>query len=46
MCSDTAVSAGAFTLHAPYGLEPLAEADTIVLPGVADPSAPLGPTSR
>ncbi|MEU3985903.1 helix-turn-helix domain-containing protein [Streptomyces sp. NPDC026672] len=37
------VSAGAFTVRAPYGLDALAEADTIVLPGVADPTAPLPP---
>lgn len=46
VCSVTAdaeVSAGVFTLRAPYGLEALADADTIVLPGVADPSAPLPP---
>ncbi|OIJ98762.1 AraC family transcriptional regulator [Streptomyces sp. MUSC 14] len=33
------VSAGAFTVRAPYGLEALAEADTIILPGVAEPSS-------
>ncbi|MGX1270229.1 GlxA family transcriptional regulator [Streptomyces phaeoluteigriseus] len=31
------VSAGAFTVRAPYGLEALAEADTIILPGVEEP---------
>ncbi|WP_405967324.1 helix-turn-helix domain-containing protein [Streptomyces sp. NBC_00015] len=38
------VSAGAFTVRAPYGLEALAEADTIILPGVADPpdELPIG----
>ncbi|MBK3631208.1 DJ-1/PfpI family protein, partial [Streptomyces sp. MBT49] len=44
VCSPSAsgeVSAGAFTVRAPYGLEALAEADTIILPGVADPRAPL-----
>ncbi|MFD5745810.1 GlxA family transcriptional regulator [Streptomyces sp. NPDC127033] len=35
------VDAGVFTLRAPWGLEALAEADTIVLPGVADPTAPV-----
>ncbi|MET7440998.1 AraC family transcriptional regulator, partial [Streptomyces sp. NPDC005568] len=30
------VSAGPFAVRAPYGLDALAEADTIVLPGVAD----------
>ncbi|MER7686896.1 helix-turn-helix domain-containing protein [Streptomyces sp. NPDC097610] len=46
VCSPTAdaeVSAGAFTIRAPYGLEALAEADTIILPGVANPAAPLPP---
>lgn len=46
VCSPTAdeeVSAGPFTIRAPYGLEALAEADTIILPGVADPAAPLPP---
>lgn len=37
------VSAGPFALRAPYGLEALAEADTIILPGVADPTVPLPP---
>lgn len=31
------VDAGVFALQAPYGLEALADADTIVLPGRADP---------
>ncbi|MET7454209.1 helix-turn-helix domain-containing protein [Streptomyces sp. NPDC005574] len=44
VCSPAAeVSAGPFTVRAPYGLEALAGADTIVLPGVADPMAPLPP---
>ncbi|WP_327429020.1 GlxA family transcriptional regulator [Streptomyces sp. NBC_01236] len=46
VCSASAgeeVSAGPFALRAPYGLEALAEADTIILPGVADPTAPLPP---
>ncbi|GHD99512.1 GlxA family transcriptional regulator [Streptomyces alanosinicus] len=30
------VSAGAFTVRAPYGLRALAEADTIILPGLAE----------
>jgi transcriptional regulator GlxA family with amidase domain len=34
------VDAGAFTLRAPWGLEALAEADTIIVPGVADPAVP------
>ncbi|MET8025101.1 GlxA family transcriptional regulator [Streptomyces avermitilis] len=41
--ADDEVSAGPFALRAPYGLEALAEADTIVLPGVADPTVPLPP---
>ncbi|MFD5720427.1 GlxA family transcriptional regulator [Streptomyces sp. NPDC127036] len=40
---DAEVSAGAFTLRAPHGLEALAEADTIVLPGRSDLSLPLPP---
>ncbi|WP_406169604.1 GlxA family transcriptional regulator [Streptomyces sp. NBC_00996] len=46
VCSVTAdeeVSAGPFAVRAPYGLEALAEADTIVLPGIADPTVPLPP---
>ncbi|MFJ7997412.1 GlxA family transcriptional regulator [Streptomyces sp. NPDC096310] len=35
------VDTGTFTLRAPWGLEALAEADTIVLPGLADPTAPV-----
>jgi transcriptional regulator GlxA family with amidase domain len=42
VCSVTEeVNAGPFKVLAPYGLEALAEADTIILPGVADPTAPL-----
>ncbi|MCC0093482.1 helix-turn-helix domain-containing protein [Streptomyces flavotricini] len=37
------VDAGAFTLRAPWPLQALAEADTIVLPGVADPDVPVPP---
>ncbi|MFG3657277.1 GlxA family transcriptional regulator [Streptomyces sp. NPDC047706] len=37
------VNAGAFTVRAPYGLAALAEADTIILPGVADPPPTLPP---
>ncbi|MFF4104441.1 GlxA family transcriptional regulator [Streptomyces sp. NPDC001903] len=37
------VDAGAFTLKAPWPLQALAEADTIVLPGVADPDVPVPP---
>jgi transcriptional regulator GlxA family with amidase domain len=35
------ISAGAFTLRAPWGLSALAEADTIIVPGIADPTAPM-----
>lgn len=35
------VDAGLFTLQAPWGLDALAEADTIILPGCADPKAPI-----
>ncbi|MEV7288045.1 helix-turn-helix domain-containing protein [Streptomyces sp. NPDC093252] len=37
------VNAGPFTLRTPYGLELLAEADTIVLPGVENPPEVLPP---
>ncbi|WP_318203323.1 GlxA family transcriptional regulator [Streptomyces sp. SCL15-4] len=37
------VASGAFTVRAPYGLKALAEADTIMLPGVADPPETLPP---
>ncbi|MDQ0952225.1 transcriptional regulator GlxA family with amidase domain [Streptomyces phaeochromogenes] len=37
------VSAGPFNVRAPYGLDALAEADTIVVPGTADPTVPLPP---
>ncbi|MFF4844700.1 GlxA family transcriptional regulator [Streptomyces collinus] len=40
---EVSAAAGAFAVRAPYGLEALAEADTIVLPGVADPARPLPP---
>jgi transcriptional regulator GlxA family with amidase domain len=39
--SGPEVDAGAFTLRAPWGLSTLAEADTIIVPGVADPTAPV-----
>ncbi|GAA0596248.1 GlxA family transcriptional regulator [Streptomyces crystallinus] len=35
------VDAGAFTLRAPWRLDALAEADTVVVPGCADPVAPV-----
>ena len=40
------IDAGAFTLRAPWGLEGLRGADTIVVPGTADPAAPLPPSVR
>ncbi|MGW6410311.1 GlxA family transcriptional regulator [Streptomyces vinaceus] len=44
VCAPAAeVDAGAFTLKAPWPLRTLAEADTIVLPGVADPDVPFPP---
>ncbi|MEU4344877.1 helix-turn-helix domain-containing protein [Nocardia sp. NPDC023852] len=36
-----AVDAGVFTLRPPWGLEALADADTIVVPGCSDPSLPV-----
>ncbi len=35
------VSAGAFSLRPRWGLRTLARADTVIVPGVADPSAPV-----
>ncbi|MFF5987172.1 GlxA family transcriptional regulator [Prauserella flavalba] len=35
------VDAGTFTLRAPWGLDALADADTIILPGCADPARPV-----
>ncbi|XVQ07236.1 GlxA family transcriptional regulator [Spirillospora sp. CA-255316] len=40
------IDAGAFTLRAPWGLDGLAGADTIIVPGTADPAAPLAPAVR
>ncbi|MEU3282564.1 MULTISPECIES: GlxA family transcriptional regulator [Streptomyces] len=40
------LDAGAFTLRAPWNLEGLKNADTIVVPGIADPTAPLPPAVR
>ncbi|MGW3771394.1 GlxA family transcriptional regulator [Actinomadura verrucosospora] len=37
------VDAGAFTLRAPWGLDGLRDADTVIVPGAADPTAPLPP---
>lgn len=42
VCAPTEeVDAGAFTLRAPWPLAALEEADTIIVPGVGDPSAPV-----
>ncbi|MGH3812778.1 MAG: GlxA family transcriptional regulator, partial [Pseudonocardiaceae bacterium] len=42
ICAATEeIDAGAFILRAPWGLDVLAEADTIILPGCADPTAPV-----
>ncbi|WP_019927735.1 GlxA family transcriptional regulator [Nocardia sp. BMG111209] len=35
------VDAGAFTLQPPWGLEALRDADTVILPGCADPTAAI-----
>ncbi|MGW1705329.1 GlxA family transcriptional regulator [Streptomyces sp. NPDC002206] len=35
------IDAGAFSLRAPWGLDGLKGADTIIVPGTADPAAPL-----
>ncbi len=35
------VDAGIFAVRAPWGLDALTEADTIFLPGLADPTAPI-----
>ncbi|WP_431035315.1 GlxA family transcriptional regulator [Streptomyces sp. P6-2-1] len=40
------VAAGAFTLRAPYGLDALRTADTIIVPGTEAPLAPLPPAVR
>ncbi|HEV7649825.1 MAG TPA: helix-turn-helix domain-containing protein [Actinophytocola sp.] len=42
VCGATpTVDAGAFTLQPPWGLASLSEADTIILPGCADPAIPI-----
>jgi transcriptional regulator GlxA family with amidase domain len=42
ICAPTAeVDAGPFTLRAPFGLDALADADTIMLPGRENPTGPL-----
>ncbi|MER6306858.1 helix-turn-helix domain-containing protein [Streptomyces sp. NPDC001657] len=40
------IDAGAFILRAPWGLEGLQDADTIIVPGVNDPTAPLSSPVR
>ncbi|WP_329126733.1 GlxA family transcriptional regulator [Streptomyces sp. NBC_01465] len=40
------IDAGAFTLRAPWGLEGLKDADTIIVPGTDAPTAPLAPAVR
>ncbi|MBW6439621.1 helix-turn-helix domain-containing protein [Actinoplanes hulinensis] len=37
------VDSGAFHLTPPWGLDALADADTIIIPGCADPAAPVPP---
>ncbi|MFC9653724.1 MULTISPECIES: GlxA family transcriptional regulator [unclassified Streptomyces] len=41
--AGTEIDAGPFTIRAPYGLDVLAEAHTIILPGTDDPAAPVPP---
>ncbi|MEV6426435.1 helix-turn-helix domain-containing protein [Nocardia sp. NPDC051463] len=44
VCGATqTVDAGAFTLQPRWGMEALAGADTIILPGCSDPTAPIPP---
>ncbi|WP_072816332.1 GlxA family transcriptional regulator [Rhodococcus zopfii] len=40
------IDAGAFALSAPWGMEGLQDADTIIVPGVADPTASLSSAVR
>jgi transcriptional regulator GlxA family with amidase domain len=35
------IDAGVFRIRAPYGLDALADADTVILPGCADPAVPV-----
>lgn len=47
VCAETPeVDAGSFALRAPWGLEGLRGADTIVVAGTADPTAPLSAEVR
>ncbi|MFH8336443.1 GlxA family transcriptional regulator [Streptomyces sp. AM6-12] len=43
---DPEIDAGAFVVRAPWGLEGLRDAETIFVPGVTDPTAPLSPAVR
>ncbi|MFI5912109.1 GlxA family transcriptional regulator [Dactylosporangium sp. NPDC051541] len=44
VCAASAtVEAGAFTIRAPWGLDALDDADTIILPGCADVTTPIAP---
>ncbi|MGW1787357.1 DJ-1/PfpI family protein, partial [Streptomyces sp. NPDC002143] len=38
---EVAAAGGAFTIKAPYRLDALADADTIIVPGLADPTLAL-----
>ena len=40
------IDTGTFALRAPWGLDGLEGADTIIVPGTADPAAPLAPEVR
>ncbi|MEU6840315.1 helix-turn-helix domain-containing protein [Streptomyces sp. NPDC046716] len=40
------VDAGAFRIRAPWGLDGLRGADTVIVPGTAEPLAPLAPAVR
>ncbi|WP_055551896.1 GlxA family transcriptional regulator [Streptomyces sp. NBRC 110028] len=40
------IDAGTFALRAPWGLDGLSGADTVIVPGTADPSVPLAPAVR
>ncbi|MBU6532606.1 GlxA family transcriptional regulator [Streptomyces sp. NPDC057245] len=47
VCAERSeVDTGAFTLRAPWGLDGLRDADTIVVPGTATPTDPLSPAVR
>ncbi|WP_067456346.1 GlxA family transcriptional regulator [Actinomadura macra] len=47
VCAESReINAGAFTLHAPWGLSGLHQADTIIVPGTAAPFTPLTPKVR